>query len=347
MRHSAERGRRSVGERVHHRRVVVDHFGSAESQTERCRHGVAASMSRSYSTSRWSAVKPCGTTTTPSAAPGRGEVVDDREDVGAAPGFGRPAGALPCDAPVGPPAQPTAARRSPRPIRRAGRDTGRLPSTRSGNEWAVNNTLVRSGIAASAGGQCRGLVGDELVRGRTSCRPRRMQRRPLPPRRRRACVVLADREAGVVRGQHDVRRSTSAPAATRASTPSSMNGAACFWPRCDDVAPGHPVPSSQRRASASMAARWASVRAASGRDAADRLVAGDQVGQLMRLGRATPTDVGVIRLDVVGRRPVCRRPSPTTPSGRGAHRVLPWAGCSWIQPTSCSRTPGSVSGSTP
>jgi hypothetical protein len=113
----------------------------------------AASMSRSYSTSRWSATKPTALTSTPRSAPAwfseAGQLVDDLQDVGAEPRLRRAAGALPGDGPVAPLAQTggggdgLGGGAQLVRVRVAGVDDA------LGSEWAVNSTFVLAGIAAS------------------------------------------------------------------------------------------------------------------------------------------------------------------------------------------------------
>ena len=68
-------------------------------QTRARRPRWRATTSRSYSTSRWSAVNPCGHTSTPSTSAARGQRLEHLADVGAPPRFGCPPRRLPADRP--------------------------------------------------------------------------------------------------------------------------------------------------------------------------------------------------------------------------------------------------------
>ncbi len=84
-----------VGQGADHRRVVVDARGAGEGQPRARRRGRRASMSRSYSTSRWSATNPHGHTSRPAPRSAAARSSITVQDVGPEPRLGRAAGRLP------------------------------------------------------------------------------------------------------------------------------------------------------------------------------------------------------------------------------------------------------------
>ena len=91
------------------------------------------------------------------------EFVDHLEDVGADPGLGGASGALPGDLPVGALDESRGGRRRPSAVERSSLDVrSPVARMRSGREWAVNSTRVRSGMSSS---RARRSVGDEIDEG--------------------------------------------------------------------------------------------------------------------------------------------------------------------------------------
>ena len=138
--HGAKDRTRSASAREHHR-VVVHHRGSGEGDARRSACCLAA-MSRSYSTSRWSEVNPCGQTSTPSR---RRRSESPRARRGRATARG-------CDPPTATPSttrsiEPGFAQRRRSPTPRARRDRVAASTPVRAAQWAVNSTVVRAGIA--------------------------------------------------------------------------------------------------------------------------------------------------------------------------------------------------------
>ena len=103
------------------------------------------------------------------------------------------------------------------------------------------------------------------------------------------------------------------------------------------------VPAGARASSAARtASTWARVRSARWGDTADGAVAALELGELRRLGRATPPDARCRRGRSPPRSPACRAPSAARPTSG------PRAPSSWCtRSTTAPRMAGSVSGRTP
>ena len=225
---------------------------------------------------------------------GGGQIVDHLEDVGSAPGLGGASGALPRHAPARPAAQTGGAG-----DRRGRRE--QLVGIRIADQHPLGERVRREHdlgplrhLRQRRPKRCA-LMGDELgkvvpvvdaVEGHVA----------LGRRCRTAGVVLADREAREVRREHDPddRRRSGVDECGHAvldergrvllAEPHEEATGPPGLERRGDCRPLGLGPGGQRR------------------DAADRLVPGDQVGELMRLGRTPSADVGVVRLDLRHRR---------------------------------------------
>ena len=222
----------------------------------------AASMSRSYSTSRWSATNPQAHTITPPTSPRRAQLVDHLQDVRADPRLGRATGRLPRDRPVG------RLRRGPSAlghrhggraelvgIRVAGVDDALRQRVGGEQHPDVATRSTPSSRRAVRRGRRRG------TRRRPARSPNSRCRSPAPSRRRRLGSGRGTRRSSTTSSaaRAPARRWSPHRTPTAAAAATSTLGSACFMPSDTTKRPGARSSSERCRAW-----RWASVTSASG-----------------------------------------------------------------------------------